>query len=112
HRPRLGPNPEAFFALKIGQNRLDAGVNTHPNPSEGWEVDRPMSMVMPIPAELQYSTAEREWLLDSLTRRIRRLGEIDHGYTLVVGRIRDESRIFAYTLMPTSWGDTMVYGAR
>ncbi|MGH2899715.1 MAG: sensor histidine kinase, partial [Solirubrobacteraceae bacterium] len=112
HRPRLGPNPEAFFALKIGQRALDAGVNSHPNPGEGWEVDRPMSMSMPMAADLYFSTAEKTWLLDTLTRRIRRLGEIDRGYTLVVGRVDNAPRIVAYTLMPTSWGDTMVYGAR
>src|SRR4029077_3920825 len=48
HRPRSGPSPEAFFALKIGGRTLDAGVNTHPDPLEGWEVDRPMSMPMSI----------------------------------------------------------------
>jgi signal transduction histidine kinase len=112
HRPRLGPSPEAFFAIKIGQNSLEAGLNTHPHPREGWEVDRPMSMVMPMPAELQYSTAERKWLLDSLTRRIRRLGVVDHGFTFVIGNVAKAPRVISYTLMPTSWGDTMVYGAR
>src|SRR5262249_39649995 len=117
------PNPDAFFAIKIGQRALDVGVNTHPNPDEGWEVDRPMAMSMsgmssmmggaPDPrARPVYSAAEQAWVLDSLPRRVRNLGEIDHGYTLVVGNVRDTPRIFAYTLMPTSWGDTMVYGAR
>ncbi|HEY9229382.1 MAG TPA: hypothetical protein VIP11_22225, partial [Gemmatimonadaceae bacterium] len=100
HRPRLGPNPEAFFAIKIGQSDLDAAVNTHPNPSEGWEVDRPLSMAMPMPAEMQYTAAERRWLVDSLTRRIRRLGVIDRGFTLVVGHLENAPRIINYTLMP------------
>ena len=112
HKPRFGPNPEAFFAIHIGMNELDAGVNTHADPKEGWEVDRPMSMTMPMPVELAYTKAERAWLLDSLTRRIRRLGVVDRGFTLIVGRVDGAPRIFAYTLMPTSWGDTMVYGAR
>jgi signal transduction histidine kinase len=63
-------------------------------------------------AERLYPTAEREWTLDSLTKRVRGLGEIDRGYTLVVGNGGKAPRAFVYTLMPTSWGDTMVYGAR
>lgn len=117
HRARTGPNPDAFFAIKLGEHVLDVGVNTHPDPAEGWEVDRPMSMSMSAsmsmpPSDGTYSPAEREWVLDSLPRRIRRLGAPDHGYTLVVGNVENTPRIFAYTLMPTSWGDTMVYGAR
>src|SRR5262249_31673657 len=44
--------------------------------------------------------------------RIRRLGVVDHGFTLIVGQMGNTPRILNYTLMPTSWGDTMVYGAR
>jgi signal transduction histidine kinase len=112
HRPKIGPNPQAFFAIKIGEKKLDAAVNTHTNPAEGWEVDRPMAVAMPIPAEFQFTANEQRWLLDTLTRRVRYLGESDHGYTLVVGQIDGGSEIVTYTLMPTSAGDTMVYGAR
>jgi signal transduction histidine kinase len=59
-----------------------------------------------------YSRAEKKWLVDTLTRRIRRAGQPDHGYTLVVGETSEGPLLAAYTLMPTSWGDTMVYGAR
>lgn len=114
HRPRWGPNPEAFFAIKIGEKKLDVGLNSHPDAAEGWEVDRPMpmEMMMARPRDRFYGPAESEWLVDSLTRRVRHLGEVDHGFTLVVGRVNDSTRIVAYTLMPTAWGDTMVYGAR
>ncbi len=71
-------------------------------------------MPMPVPAATagDYTEGERRWLVDTLTRRIRGAGAPDHGYTLVVGDVNDSLRIVAYTLMPTSWGDTMVYGAR
>jgi len=121
-RPRFGPVPEAFFALKLGDSRLDVGVNTHSDAGEGWDVDRPMrhdmemhmsmDMMPERAASSYYSPAERTWLLDTLPRRVRRLGEPDHGYTLVVGNVGHQPNIFLYTLMPTSWGDTMVYGAR
>jgi signal transduction histidine kinase len=112
HQPRFGVNPEVFFALKIGDSDVNAALNTHADPHRGWEVDRPLSLAMPLPAELVATPDERAWLADTLTRRIRGLGEVDRGYTLVVGRERDATRIISYTLMPTSWGDTMVYGAR
>ncbi|MDB4874789.1 MAG: ATP-binding region ATPase domain protein [Gemmatimonadetes bacterium] len=114
HRALSGVNPDAFFAIKIGSNAFDVGVNTHPDAADGWEVDRPLAMSMSMPASLDrtYDPLERRWLLDSLTRRVRRLGEPDHGFTLVVGHVANQPRFFAYTLMPTSWGDTMVYGAR
>ncbi len=114
HHSRVGPNPEAFLAVKLGVNHVDVGVNHHPNSEEGWEVDRdmPIEMRMSIPADRMSSPKEQEWMLDSLVRRIRRFGEVDHGFTLVVANIENAPRIYAYTLMPTSWGDTMVYVAR
>jgi len=71
-----------------------------------------MEMHMPMRADRISSPQEQAWLLDSLVRRVRRLGEVDHGFTLVVTKVDSTPRIYAYTLMPTSWGDTMVYVAR
>ena len=114
HHSRVGPNPEAFLAVKLGSNNVDVGVNHHPDGEEGWEVDRPMpiEMRMPMLPDRLSSPKEQAWLLDSLVRRIRRLGEVDHGFTLLVANVENAPRIYAYTLMPTSWGDTMVYVAR
>jgi signal transduction histidine kinase len=112
HRARSGPSPSTFFALKIGSDRLDVGLNTHSDPMHGWEVDRPMPEPLALGFAGDYSHAEKKWLVDTLTRRIRRAGQPDHGYTLVVGGTADGPLLAAYTLMPTSWGDTMVYGAR
>ena len=112
HRARSGPNPSTFFALKIGDDRLDVGLNTHADPMHGWEVDRPMPEPLAMGFVGDYSRAEKKWLVDTLTRRIRRAGQPDHGYTLVVGETSEGPLLAAYTLMPTSWGDTMVYGAR
>jgi signal transduction histidine kinase len=112
HRTHAGPAPETFFAMKIGRDSVDVGLNTHSDPMAGWEVDRPMSMRLPTAAGGDYTSAERRWLVDTLTRRIRHAVGPDHGYSLVVGDGENAPRIVAYTLMPTSWGDTMVYGAR
>jgi signal transduction histidine kinase len=112
HRTRSGPNPESFFAFRVGADSLDVGVNTHPVQGEGWEVDRPLSVPLTPNVLGYYTPSERRWIVDSLTRRIRGAGEPDHGYSLVVGEVDGSPKVVAYTLMPTSWGDTMVYGAR
>lgn len=112
HHARNGPNPSTFFAMKIGGDRLDVGLNTHNDPMDGWEMDRPMPHPLAMGFAGDYSPNEKRWLVDTLTRRIRRAAQIDHGYTLVVGETGEGPMFAAYTLMPTSWGDTMVYGAR
>jgi signal transduction histidine kinase len=112
HRARFGPSPSTFFALKIGAPELDVGLNTHPDPSLGWEVDRPLPEPLAAGFAGDYSPNEKHWLVDTLTRRIRLAGQPDHGYTLVVGETGEAPLLAGYTLMPTSWGDTMVYGAR
>lgn len=112
HRARSGPNPSTFFALKIGSEKLDVGLNSHPDPMHGWEVDRPIPEPLAMGFAGDYSRAEKKYLVDTLTRRIRTAGQPDHGYTLVVGETSEGPMLAAYTLMPTSWGDTMVYGAR
>ena len=97
HHSRVGPNPEAFLAVKLGSNNVDVGVNHHPDGEEGWEVDRPMPMEMRMPMmpDRLSSPQEQAWLLDSLVRRIRRLGEVDHGFTLMVANIENAPRIYA-----------------
>lgn len=112
HRPRIGPIPDAFFAIKIGDKSLDAGLDTRGMDMDGHDVDRPMPVMMRAVSDRYFTANEAHWVVDSLTRRVRGLGEVDHGYTLVVGEIGGEPHILAYTLMPTSWGDTLVYGAR
>jgi signal transduction histidine kinase len=111
-RARAGPNPETFFALQIGRPDLDVSVNTHVNPSEGWAVDRRFRMPVSPETVTDYPAEDRAWIVDSLTRRVRGAREPDHGFNLVVGNVGGRTSVLTYTLMPTTWGDTMVYGAR
>ena len=112
HRPRNGPNPSTFFAMRVGSDSLDVALNSHADPREGWEVDRPLPVPLAPGFAGDYTPTTRRWLVDTLTRNIRAAGPANRGYTLVVGETREEPVIVLYTLMPTSWGDTMVYGAR
>jgi signal transduction histidine kinase len=110
HRPRFGPSPEIFFGFKLGTDTLASGVNTHPDPSEGWEVDRPLPIVASANRRLGYSAEERRWINDTLTRQIR--GDGEHGrFPIVIAPYDSIARVLVYTLMPTAWGDTLVYGA-
>jgi signal transduction histidine kinase len=106
HRNRFGPNPYALFAFRLGESSLDVATNSHPDPLEGWEVDRPVARLIPAGAIPDYSAEDRRWIVDTITHRTRSTTTPDRGFTLVVGR-----RVVGYTLMPTAWGDTMVYGA-
>jgi signal transduction histidine kinase len=121
HHPLYGPAPEVFFALKIGAPALDVGTSSVHG---AWPMRMSMHMRMDHtmehrewnlgPAE-EASAAllpQNRWIVDSLTAHIRHLGRVDHGYSLVVGDVGGRPSIVAYTLMPTAWGDTLVYGAR
>jgi signal transduction histidine kinase len=127
HRPANGPNPAIFFGFTLGSDTLGLGVNTHPVPAEGWEVDRPMPMAMPMAGRMAtggampmladsemriagYSAPERRWINDTLTRQIRR-GHGNERFNLLVADRDTVARFFAFTLMPTTRGDTIVYGA-
>ena len=46
HRPQYGPSPFAFLAFRIGTDTLGVALNAHPNPHDGWEVDRGVPMAM------------------------------------------------------------------
>jgi signal transduction histidine kinase len=118
HRGLRGPRPDYFFAMKIGWTTLDVG----PAPiGLGWPEKSPGAThnahdMHEEAAQPEVSAAHDDattrWIIDSLTRRIRGLGRVDHGYALVIRKIDTRSTMIAYTLMPTVWGDTIVYGAQ
>jgi len=122
-RTRLGPTPESYFAFRIGDASLEvagpsvvrdssptshAGYPAH-DVTHGHETWKP---IVGGHADA-YAPSVQRWILDSLTHRIRAAPAPDHGFSLVIGDSVDASGpIVTYTLMPTAWGDTMVYGAR
>ena len=129
HRPLNGPIPAIFFGFTLGTDTLGLGINTHPIPAEGWEVDRPMEMRLPMAMSMSaptgaaismppddsvritgYPASDRRWINDTLTRQIR-FGRGNGRFNFVVGERDDRPRFLAYTLMPTTRGDTIVYGA-
>jgi signal transduction histidine kinase len=111
HHTRQGPVPSNFMAIKLGSDKLDVATNTYATPGAGWRVDDHLPELLSAGYQRQYTAAERRWLLDTLTRQARMTPPADRGYALVVGSFRNEPRILSYTLMPTGWGDTILYAA-
>jgi signal transduction histidine kinase len=109
HKPRLGPIPAAFFAFTLGADTLGLALNTHTHPDHGWLVQPPREST-PVAATLAKDLAERRWVTDTLTAQVRAGTRSDWRYSIVVGEWRGEPRLLAYTLMPTTQGDTVIYG--
>ena len=109
HRTRQGPSPAAFFGYKLGTTQVDVARNNYGGPGEGWRID-PIAG-MPLSPENRYRAADRRWIADTLNAHARALPRDDFGYGVLLGRFDGRVRPIIYTLMPTAWGDTMVYGA-
>jgi signal transduction histidine kinase len=110
HRTWFGPNPVGMFAFELGEGRMEIAPNVFANPHFGWETDSPRSATLTRadPAPPTYASAESMWILDSITRATRATPRPTQGFSLALHAA--SRRIVAWTLMPTAWGDTMVYG--
>ena len=109
HRTLAGPTPDLFFAFKLGTRDVDIARNFYSVPSEGWRVT-------PMPDHEMTDTPSRNvsvahsWVADKVTTQARAGGRDDYGYGMVLARNDGQLVPIIYTLMPTTWGDTMVYG--
>jgi signal transduction histidine kinase len=120
HRTRAGPSPETFFGFKIGTRDVDVASNLYPEPAAGWRVDpmaghdmpepmsKSMSMMMTMPSPRPQG--DYRWIADTLTYLARSGIRDEHGYGIVIAHPNGRMTPVTYTLMPTAWGDTMVYG--
>jgi signal transduction histidine kinase len=112
HRAIYGPNPETFIAFDIQRDWMQFAINTHPNPAEGWEVDRPMAQPVPHGTVVSYTDADRTAVLRAIKTVAHEHPDPAHGYTYVPITLSQGPKVIAYTLMPTVRGDTLVYGAQ
>ena len=109
HRSRAGLTPSMYYAWVLGSDTLGVALNTHPNPTEGWEVDRPLAVEFANDKSLYYTAEEKRWINDTLTRQIHSRRSSGR-FPMVVAMHDSVPRVLVYTLMPTAWGDTLVYG--
>jgi signal transduction histidine kinase len=108
HRPRFGPMPEAFFGFTLGADTLSAWYNqwldtSVPAPKFGESEVLASVRVPPGP--------EQGELLGILTKAVRG-PHSSWGYRILTHRARDSTNLIVAALMPTVWGDTVVYAAR
>lgn len=110
HRSLRGPSPSAYFGWVLGADTLGVALNTHPDPAQGWEIDRPVTVENTEAYPGSYSNQERRWINDTISRQIHAKGDASR-YPILVATHDSVARFLVYTLMPTAWGDTLVYGA-
>jgi len=110
HRPQYGPSPFAFLAFRLGTDTLGVALNAHPDPHDGWEVDRGVPMAMLSEGAQRYPDAARRWINDTITKQVRARHEIGR-FPVIVATHGDERRFFTYTIMPRLAGDTLIYAA-
>jgi signal transduction histidine kinase len=112
HRPDYPV--EAYFGFTLGTDTIEVAPNLYTGPGVGVVVDRwaqelRVAEGYPTREPRDYPEAEREWLQEELTRGARSHFRADDRFALVTGQVGGRSLLAAYTLMPTAWGDTVVY---
>jgi signal transduction histidine kinase len=115
HRTRAGPMPVSFFGFKIGSRDVDVARNIYPDPDRGWRSPMYHGSMTGMSDDMQIMSSRFDpryrWVADTLTHVARRGHRNDYGYGFVIAYADGRPRPLIYTLMPTAWGDTMVYGA-
>ncbi len=119
HRTIMAPMPVSFLGFTLGTDTLMAGGNQAPASTDGWladplvEAGRHGSGHVLDPSrrnDPEIEPAEQRWLIDTLTAMARG-SRSPWGYEYIVARSPAKLRVYVTTLMPTSWGDTLVYAA-
>jgi signal transduction histidine kinase len=104
--PQYGPIPTALLSFQLGTDTIGAAPNGQGGMEE-WQALRKYAPIPPMPAER--AAARYAWVNDTVTRRVRAGYRSETGFPLIV-RMKDGApTLIGYTLMPTEWGDTMVY---
>jgi signal transduction histidine kinase len=113
HRARRGPQPAALFGFKLGSDTVAIAVNWYKPSTNGWlgDPDFPVQ-TQPRPAASTFGN-KYKWINDTLTAILRAGFVPRDGFAWVVANNpRDSGSVVAYTIMPTVWGDTLVYGTQ
>lgn len=109
HEPLKGPLPRRFYAFVLGADTLGVGVNYRLE-GRGWLAD-PLpdagSVTVPV---VDVPRDEAAWVNRLFTDAARAHEDAAWPYRLFVESRGDSTRVLATRLMPTRWGDTLVYG--
>ena len=88
--------PSVYFGFALGADTLRVAPRAATPEADAWLEVAPAS--------------DRKWLVDSLTTHIRHVHDAEQNYEVLVSPRFGTGRMIAYALMPTVYGDTMVYG--
>jgi signal transduction histidine kinase len=88
--------PSVYFGFALGADTLRVAPRAATPEADAWLEVAPAS--------------DRKWLVDSLTTHIRHVHDAEQNYEVLVSPRFGAGRMIAYALMPTVYGDTMVYG--
>ena len=116
HRTRRGPTPAAYYAFRLGDDSLDVALSQFAEPHQGWLTEEGGFHRHRVPG-LRYaaerpvgpSGEERAWIHGTLAGAIRGGVPTQRRFGILAREWRGASRFLAYTLMPTTRGDTLVY---
>jgi len=109
HVPRHGPIPEALLAWTLGSDTIGVGLNRG-NRTDGWLVDIP-GTARPIPERQPAAPFAHRfgWVNDTITRHIEARVPSRTGSPYIVAMRDGKPHLLVYRMMPTEWGDTIVY---
>lgn len=107
--------PAAFFAFRLGDDSLDVAPNVHRGPTRGVRVEGADPALFPPgvsddPRPRRYSAEERAWIVDSLAAHARTRYRRQWSLAVLPRPAPGGPSLYGYTLMPTAWSDTLVYG--
>ena len=88
--------PSAYFGFTLGADTLRVAPRAAMPEADAWLEVAPAT--------------DRRWLVDTVTTHIRRVHDPEEHYEVLVSPRFGTGRMIAYALMPTDWGDTVVYG--
>lgn len=88
--------PSAYFGFTLGADTLQVAPRAATPEADAWLEVAPAS--------------DKRWLVDSLTTHIRKVHDPNENFEVLVSPRFGTGRMIAYALMPTDWGDTVVYG--
>jgi signal transduction histidine kinase len=106
HTAQYGPLPARFFGLTLGSDTVAVGVNHIAQGSAGWLADNPDG----APRALRVQSPDEERTLNRTISDMARHDQGSWGYAVRILTIGGRPHLIGVRAMPTSWGDTVVYG--
>jgi signal transduction histidine kinase len=108
HVPENGPIPEVLLGFELGSDSVGVGPNRNADANDGWLVDLDPTGPTPPPPAMEFGD-RYAWVNDTLTTLVRRRMESETGFPYILHFIDGKPSLLSYTVMPTQWGDTLIY---